>query len=168
MEINISELNNQDNYISFPENKQVSEFISNRNYKNQSKNPPISYEEIMAKMGMFVANGQLHLLDEKPSNIKKSLEDQIIHGKKVQETYKDNIPPNSYIYNKYFQNYGKQDSQVKPMNALEYRNKLINDIIQKKKISIMKSRKLMMPTSNISFNNGNVGDLNKLFSFSKR
>ena len=76
---------------------------------------------------------------------------------------------NSYIYNKYFQNndYNEQPIQ-KPMTSLEYRDLLINDIIQKYKIKQLKSTKLIMPNSNINFAPGSTSNLNKLFGFSKR
>ena len=54
------------------------------------------------------------------------------------------------------------------MTSLEYRDLLINDIIQKYKIKQLKSTKLIMPNSNINFAPGSTSNLNKLFGFSKR
>jgi hypothetical protein len=133
--------------------------------KIQNKQPQISYEDIMAKMGMFVANGKLHLLDEQ--NLKPQ-------QKPEPKTYIPNPQgsapqQNSYIYNKYFQNSTyNQNIEERPLTPLEYRNKLINDIIQKQKIRQMKSTKLIMPNSNINFAQGPTGNLNKLFGFSHR
>ena len=127
--------------------------------------PQISYDDILNKMGMFVANGKLHLLDEQ--NLKPQ-------QKPEPKTYIPNPQgsapqQNSYIYNKYFQNSAyNQNIEERPLTPLEYRNKLINDIIQKQKIRQMKSTKLIMPNSNINFAQGPRGNLNKLFGFSQR
>ena len=124
--------------------------------------PQISYDDILNKMGMFVANGKLHLVDGQQS----------IPLKHPNPNPNPNPNPvqNSYIYNKYFQNNGYEEQQQvqRPLSALEYRDLLIKDIIQKQKIKQMKSTKLIMPNSNINFANGATSNLNKLFGFSKR
>jgi hypothetical protein len=128
--------------------------------------PQISYDDILNKMGMFVANGKLHLLDE--HNLKPQ---QKPEAKAYIPNPQGSAPQqNSYIYNKYFQNssYNQNIEEHRPLTPLEYRNKLINDIIQKQKIRQMKSTKLIMPNSNINFAQGPTGNLNKLFGFSQR
>ncbi len=127
--------------------------------------PQISYDDILNKMGMFVANGKLHLLDEQ--NLKPQ---QKPEAKAYIPNPQGSAPQqNSYIYNKYFQNSAyNQNIEERPLTPLEYRNKLINDIIQKQKIRQMKSTKLIMPNSNINFAQGPRGNLNKLFGFSQR
>ena len=138
--------------------------------------PQISYDDILNKMGMFVANGKLHLLDEQ-NQIPQKLQQKQQPTNKLQNKAQVYIPnpqvsapeQNSYIYNKYFQNSTyNQNIEERPLTALEYRNKLINDIIQKHKIRQMKSTKLIMPNSNINFAQGPTGNLNKLFGFSQR
>lgn len=121
--------------------------------------PQISYDDILNKMGMFVAEGKLHLLDG----------NQNIKNVPIQKTPLQNPVENSYIFNKYFQsnNYGQVESQ-RPLTPLEYRDMLIKDIIQKQKIKQMKSTKLIMPNSNINFASGPTSNLNKLFGFSQR
>jgi hypothetical protein len=147
----------------------------------QAPKPQISYDDILSKMGMFVADGQLHLLEDKSLKQQQTLQKQTLKQQyPVQEqSFKQphlNQPlqqtpnvQNSYIYNKYFQNndYNEQPIQ-KPMTSLEYRDVLINDIIQKYKIKQLKSTKLIMPNSNINFAPGSTSNLNKLFGFSKR
>lgn len=131
--------------------------------------PQISYDDILNKMGMFVANGKLHLLDEQnPKSQQKS--QQRSESKAYIPNPQVSAPEqNSYIYNKYFQNSDyNQNIEQRPLTPLEYRNKLINDIIQKHKIRQMKSTKLIMPNSNINFAQGPTGNLNKLFGFSQR
>ena len=141
----------------------------------QAPKPQISYDDILSKMGMFVADGQLHLLEDKSLKQQQTLQKQTLKQSPLQQQPSLQQQPlapnvqNSYIYNKYFQNndYGEQPIQ-KPMTSLEYRDLLINDIIQKYKIKQLKSTKLIMPNSNINFAPGSTSNLNKLFGFSKR
>ena len=129
--------------------------------------PQVSYDDILNKLGMFVANGKLHLLDgqqQPPSN-----------RAEVPKPHVSNPNPtpnqNTYIYNKYFQNNQYDQNQgieQRPMTPLEYRDMLIKNIIQKHKIKQMKSTKLVMPNSNINFASGPTSNLNKLFGFSQR
>lgn len=121
----------------------------------------ISYDEILSKMGMFVSNGKLHLIDDK--NIQT--QQHSINA--------NNIPNNSYIYNKYFKDEIKTDNSIrKPKTLEEYKMMVINDYLQRHRIKQMKTRKLLMPTSNINMYDGsseNFTDLqNKFFNFSKR
>ena len=121
--------------------------------------PQVTYDDILSKMGMFVMNGELHLKGNgqynSPTN-KPSSNDQ------------QSIPQNSYIYNKYFKDaFNSEDEPERPKTLLEYRDMLVRDIIQKAKIRQIKSKKLIMPNSNINVAGGH-SDLNKLFQFSQR
>jgi hypothetical protein len=139
----------------------------------------LSYDDILSKMGMFVAEGQLHLLDNQPLEVQEQIKHQIRKTKPVkQEQYVEqsqqqqnqNQNQNSYIYNKYFSN-EMQNADVGPRvprNLQEYRNMLLQDLIQKQRIRQMKSTKLIMPTSNINFAPYSSQNMNKLFSFSNR
>ena len=127
--------------------------------------PQVSYDDILNKLGMFVANGKLHLLDGQ--------QQPPLNRAEVPKPHVSNPNPNqnTYIYNKYFQNnqYDQdQEQQQRPMTPLEYRDMLIKNIIQKHKIKQMKSTKLVMPNSNINFASGPTSNLNKLFGFSQR
>ena len=143
--------------------------------------PKISYDDILNKMGMFVTDGKLHLVD----NLNPDQINQINQTKQLSQTkqqnqtkqiiYKEepvqtNIPQNSYIYNKYFSNEKPEEPNIRvPRNVYEYRDMLIQDIIQKQKIRQMKSTKLILPNTNMNFSAGNSpANLNKLFSFSNR
>ena len=194
MELEITEIDNLSNYEQIPENMPPKISVPKINVVKQSQDqtvpnqnikpflsgpkakitrlvvPPekskISYDDILNKMGMFVANGKLHLLDE--HNLKPQ---QKSETKAYIPNPQGSAPEqNSYIYNKYFQNssYNQNIEEHRPLTPLEYRNKLINDIIQKQKIRQMKSTKLIMPNSNINFAQGPTGNLNKLFGFSHR
>jgi len=154
--------------------------------------PKVSYDDILAKMGMFVSDGKLHLLDGKPKEQVQQIQKQQIQKQQIQkQTYLEKeqflrdypkqshltsenvykeplVQQNSYIYNKYFKNEPNVEQGVRvPQTLQEYRNMLIQDIIQKQRIKQVKSTKLMMPNSNINFAR-NSGNLNKLFSFSQR
>jgi len=210
MELDITELDNSEsNYEQIPENimpkikvvkKDTKVRFEEQPFQNQNikpmnsgvkarmvrpyqpaPKPKISYDDILNKMGMFVAEGKLHLLEDKTpiqqSNLiqktpiqQKPIQQKPIQQKPIQQTPIQNPVQNSYIYNKYFQNneYGLQEQSQRPLTPLEYRDMLIKDIIQKHKIKQLKSTKLIMPNSNINFAPGPTANLNKLFGFSQR
>ena len=201
MEFNVSELDELDNnmYDQIPENSKKVHFSQTAvpSVKNSvatptqtksaikkvtrphvpEKKPQLSYDDILSKMGMFVAEGQLHLLDNQPLEVQEQIKHQIRKTKPVkQEQYVEqpqqnqNQNQNSYIYNKYFSN-EMQNNDVGPRvprNLQEYRNMLLQDLIQKQRVRQMKSTKLIMPTSNIHFAPYSAQNMNKLFSFSNR
>jgi hypothetical protein len=159
--------------------------------------PNVSYDDILAKMGMYLDNGKLRLISNKNATsnatttattatttattaIKKQVhfQEETVNKSPRPIPQATNIkqPPtvpleqkNSYIYQKYFKNEPVEEQEFRqPQTIQEYRNLLISDIIQKYKIKQIKSNKLIMPTSNINFAQGGSGNLNKLFSFSQR
>lgn len=134
--------------------------------------PQISYEDILSKMGMFVSDGKLHLVDKNSLlKVDKSLPNQ--QQQNDQQQYNNqqqytNVPQNSYIYNKYFANQFEQPNEIrKPKTLTEYKKMVIQDYIKRQNIKQIKSTKLVMPTSNINMA-GHSSNLNKLFSFSQR
>jgi hypothetical protein len=184
MELNISELD--DNmYDQIPENRPI-KVVKKTNTNTQvptksaikkvvrphvpEQKPKVSYDDILSKMGMFVSNGQLHLLDEapikqqQPKQPKQQLKQQPKQQSKQQPI---TTPQNSYIYNKYFSNGQSENTGPRvPKTLQEYRNMLLQDIIQKQRIKQIKSTKLIMPSSNINFAPYSSQNMNKLFSFS--
>jgi hypothetical protein len=131
--------------------------------------PKISYDDILNKLGMFVAEGKLHLLDgqgQQPNSKPVTNSKSVTNSKPVIQ--EPNPNQNSYIFNKYFQNNNHEREPQRPLTPLEYRDMLIQNIIQKHKIKQMKSTKLIMPNSNINFAPGPTANLNKLFGFSER
>lgn len=147
--------------------------------KNIPPKPQISYDDILNKMGMFVVNGKLHLLEDN-NKIKQQLRTNQKNNYNQQTNYNQtnklpivdqNMNQNSYIYNKYFKDQIQAEEKIRrPLTLMEYRNKMLKDILQKKRINEIKSTKLIFPTSNINISGGirNQGDMNKLFNFSKR
>jgi hypothetical protein len=123
--------------------------------------PQITYDDLLSKMGMFVVNGELHLKSNNQYSQPSSQQNQ-------NQNQNQNVNQNSYIYNKYFKDAINVNEQPqRPRTLLEYRDMLIKDIIQKAQIRKVKSKKLIMPNSNINISGPN-GDLNKLFNFSHR
>jgi hypothetical protein len=150
----------------------------------QSK-PQISYDDILTKMGMFVVNGKLHLIEDNNKLKQELINNQtnkspVMNQNMNQNSYNQtnkspvmnqNMNQNNYIYNKYFKGELQQEENVRrPMTLMEYRRKLIIDILQKKRINQIKSTKLLFPTSNINISGGsrNPQEMNKLFNFSKK
>jgi hypothetical protein len=193
MELNITELNGHD-YDQIPENKPIKIIkknatatvaTTNKNNVLGTKQPPksilkkvapevkpkVSYDDILSKMGMFVANGQLHLSEnvQPKQPIQKPIQRK--EQPPIQQPVNVNAPiQNSYIYNKYFSNemQNVETGPRVPKNLQEYKSMLIHDIVQKQKIKQIKSTKLIMPNSNINFSPYSSKNLNKLFSFSNR
>ena len=128
--------------------------------KNVNK-PKISYEDILSKMGMFVSDGKLHLVDKNSVSFKnesKGTENKVI----------TNIPQNSYIHNKYFKNELQAQNRIAPAppkTLQEYKKRVLENYIERLRINQIKSKKLLMPTSNISMATGNSSNLNKFFKF---
>jgi hypothetical protein len=201
MELHVSEIDNLQNYEQIPENmppkinvlkkaskvhfedsqiqtQNIKPYVSGVKARMVRPNvpppkPKISYDDILNKMGMFVAEGKLHLLDGQGSkqHLNQSQEKSPRQPLTNSHSFVNEEPnphQNSYIYNKYFQNNNYQPEPQRPLTPLEYRDMLIRNIIQKQKIKQMKSTKLVMPNSNINFAPGPTANLNKLFGFSQR
>lgn len=200
MELNITELDNFDNssFEQIPENnfpakknvtfdKPMHQTIPKQNAimkrpKQINPRPQISYEDILSKMGLFVADGKLHLLDDKTPKQKHEFKQQIqsqnhnhnqqIHNQQYHNhnqqyhNQPQNYPQNSYIYNKYFKDeLQPQDTVRKPKTKQEYSRMLLLDILQKQRINQIKSKKLIMPTININMAEYQPNNMNKLFHF---
>ncbi len=149
------------------------------NQKPLQMKPQISYDEILNKMGMFVADGKLHLVDNLSSDkkneiLQKTLDQnqnnvEQVSYQKQKQNQNQNVKQNTYIHNKYFNNDIKEEPLVRvPKNVYEYRNMLIHDIIQRQRIKQLKTTKLVLPNTNIHFAPNSNANLNKLFNFSLR
>lgn len=124
--------------------------IIKRNIYAEKKNPspPITYNDMLNNMGVQEKNGNLYSAVE--------TQNKYVH--------------NSYIYNKYFKDYIKEEqNQEKPKDINEYRNMLIRQIIQNYKNRQIKTTKIIIPTNNYNNTNFNYKiEENKWFDFSKR
>jgi hypothetical protein len=196
MEFNISELDQLDDnmYDQIPENSKKVHFsqavvppVQTKSAIKKvtrphvpEKKPQLSYDDILSKMGMFVAEGQLHLLDNQPLEVQEQIKHQIrktkpveqqqyVKQQYVEQSQLNQNNQNSYIYNKYFSNEMQNNIGPRvPRSLQEYRDMLLQDFIQKQRVRQMKSTKLIMPTSNINFAPYSGQNMNKLFSFSNR
>lgn len=124
---------------------------------------PISYEDILSKMGMFVHDGKLHL-KENNSIIKKQVTEQA------------NLPSftvspdqNSYIYNKYFKSMiNPVEPEVrKPKTLAEYKHMLVMDRLKQERIRQIKSRKMVIGVNTYGQMRPQ-SDMNVLFNFSRK
>ena len=182
MQLNIYELNGNDaegtennelmesSFEQIPENiipikKKVTQSILKKNVREQtpSQKPKVSYEDILSKMGMFVSDGKLHLVDKNSVSFKNQNQKENIPQNKNQV-----IPQNSYIHNKYFKNELQTQNTIAPAppkTLQEYKKRVLENYIERLRIKQIKSKKLLMPTSNISMATGNSSNLNKFFRF---
>jgi hypothetical protein len=136
----------------------------------QPRAPKISYDDILAKMGMFVSDGKLNLIDRNtlPPDLSASL------STSLSSSSSSSLPPalnqpNTYIYNKYFKDEMQPVNTVRrPKTFHEYKMMVIDDYIQRHTVRQMKSTKLIMPTSNIHMSNhASPANLNKFFYVGK-
>ena len=137
------------------------------------ENKRFSYDDILAKMGMYVDNGKLHLSNEKSCDKPMDCKIKCSRIKEsISNAPQNYTPQNSYIYNKYFKDQLKPEPLV-PKTMEEYKQmvakKLIENKIQRQRISQIKSTKLIMPTNNIhiapTVNARPSQNLNKFFRF---
>ena len=164
---------NEVNYINYWSN-------ANQTTTTTTKKPKVSYDDILSSLNMVVHNGVLQFA--KPTQQSQQKKQVTITTKtqqsqqKTQQKLQQNPQhqQNNYITNKYFKDY-KDESQGlveeprKPMTKEEYKKMLIQDYINRqnaiRRISQIKSKKLLFNTQNISIApNNNPRDLNKLFS----
>lgn len=176
MELKITEIEN------IPENNTL-------NIKKTKSKPKISYEDILANMGMFVSNGQLHLIERddylkyQEQTLNQNLnpkQKQNLNSKQKQnlnpspnpnqyQVQNQNYVPqdinqNTYIYNKYFKDTMKPEPVVRrPKTLQEYKMMLIQDYIEKQKMKQIRSTKLILPTTDIGCSQ--QGLPNKMFNY---
>ena len=185
MQLNIYELNENDcennelmesSFEQIPENivpikKKVTQSILKKSVRQQMplqpplQNPKISYEDILSKMGMFVSDGKLHLVDRNSVSFQDQEQNQVPQNQVPKNQVPQNqVPQNSYIHNKYFKNeLQPQNTIARPKTPQEYKKMILENYIERLRIKQIKSRKLLMPTSNISMATGNSSNLNRFF-----
>lgn len=184
MQLNIYELDENDgennelmesSFEQIPENivpikKKVTQSILKKSVRPQMplqpplQKPKISYEDILSKMGMFVSDGKLHLVDRNSVSFQDQEKEQDKTQVPKNQIPKNQIPQNSYIHNKYFKNELQPQNTIAPPKTLqEYKKRVLENYIERLRIKQIKSRKLLMPTSNISMATGNSSNLNRFF-----
>ena len=165
--------------------------IKNNNINKESNTKRVSYDDILAKMGMYVDNGKLHLTEKcskepymqcskvKCSRIQESLKQQTASAnpnylRQNQSLQQQNQSlQNSYIYNKHFKNelYNNEPKILVPTTPQEYKEMMIKKILENKiqqlRVKRMKSTQLIMPTENIHIAPEH-SSFNRFFKFSQR
>jgi hypothetical protein len=132
----------------------------NMNNINNAKSQ-INYDDILKNMGMRDVKGKLYwekneatssenFIPYDPGQRRKNAPQQK-SGVMKQSTspayqspaYQSPAYQNSYIHNKYFKNEFKEPDEIqKPRNLIEYRNILIKQLIERKRIEQIKSRQM--------------------------
>ena len=137
--------------------------------KSNIKNikPQVTYEDILNKIGVFVSNGQLHLID-KPINSQnfQKYKSKPIDTPRYEDEDIDIYIKHSDNNNKYF----TKEVNVpvrKSLTIKDYYNRAMYKYIQTQRVKQIKSKKLIIysPENSLSYNKPNI---NKLFNFSKR
>jgi hypothetical protein len=121
--------------------------------------PEISYEDVLAKLGVTMIAGKLLKAPSETVPVQSPIQ------MKVQ-------PQNNYIYNKYFNEPEIQTPIIlKPQSIKEYKDMLIKKIIddanRRAHVNQIKSKKLLIP-GNINISNRANPELNKIFKFMGR
>ena len=119
--------------------------------ENKSFKKAFTYDDILSSMNLVVStDGVLQYMNT------KTLDSEVFPPK---NSLHNNIGPelkHSYIYNKYYKNYKdpasqEQDVNKKPMTKKEYKQFLINEIIQRKRnkqrIAHLKPKKMAFTTT---------------------
>ena len=119
--INVVKQNNKVRFVDQPNipNQNIKPYMSGPKAKMvrptvPPTKPQVSYDDILNKLGMFVANGKLHLLDgqqQAPLNQAEVPKQQVSNPN---PNPNPNPNQNSYIYNKYFQNNQYDQGQEVP------------------------------------------------------
>jgi len=120
-----------------------------------SRKNQINYDDILKNMGMREVKGKLYWEKNETISSKNYIpyepnqRKQMQRQRQTQQPISDKHlkPPttyeNSYIHNKYFKNEFKEQPEVQqPRNLIEYRNMLIRQIIEKKRIEQLKPRQM--------------------------
>ena len=186
MELKMEELEeqgsqeNKTNYMNY--------WSNDNSIKNEKiQKPKVSYDDILSSLNMVVNNGVLQFAkpmnqpepQPKQSEVKQdqkkrvTINTQINKAPQINQQSQPSKPPQySYITNKYFKDYYKQQSIIEepeiPLTKEEYKKILIQDYINRqqaqRRIAEIKPRRLLFDTRNINISpNQMPRDMNKLF-----
>ena len=150
---------------------------------NKVEKSAVSYDDILSGLNVKIINGQMQFIS--PQN-----NANFIKNKQTlpQSQYSDKVrnqmepakidPKANYIYNKYFNSHKQPETEptiLRPTTIEEYKEMVKKHIIERQlsiqRIKQIKSKKLIMPNSNIHISNPNgqshPSNLNKLFGLMK-
>ena len=120
---------------------------------------PVTYEDILAKLGMQVQNGQLLLNSNQAPNPSPN-------PNPLQQATQY-----SYIYNKHFKEYIQPEEVKRPQDPIELRNQLLREYIHKKRMEQIKTHRISyqqphyIDPQTIPF--PSYTNVNRLFTFAK-
>ena len=123
---------------------------------------PVTYEDILAKLGMQVQNGQLLLNSNPIPNPSPNP-----NPNPVQQATQY-----SYIYNKHFKEYIQPEEVKRPQDPIELRNQLLREYIHKKRMEQIKTHRISyqqphyIDPQTIPF--PSYTNVNRLFTFAKK
>jgi len=144
--------------------------IDNKPVIEDLQKPRLTFDDILAKMNITVKNGTLHHLNDTVQAPQQNSNPNVKHVPLKPEITKEN----SYIYNKYFKDYMKEDKEqtiLVPKTKEEYKRMLINQIldreIHRRKINQIKPKTMALNTQNIQISHRFGAVPNKLFGFSR-
>lgn len=125
--------------------------------ENKSFKKAFTYDDILSSMNLVVSNdGVLQYMNTKTPDLDTNVSESEFPPKKSTHSKVGPELKNSYIYNKYYKNYKdpasqEQDIIKKPMTKEEYKQFLINEVIQRKRnkqrIAQLKPKKMAFTTN---------------------
>ena len=165
-----------------PQKQQYREAV-NVPITNQVEKSAVTYDDILSRLNVKIVNGQMQFIRSQNNQnyvTTKQPPPQSQYADKVRNQMEpsNTDPKANYIYNKYFNNHKKTESEpviLRPKTIEEYKEMVRKHIIERQisinRIRQIKSKKLIMPNSNIHISNPNgqrhPANLNKLFGLMK-
>jgi len=154
---------------------------TNSNTNTTQKKPRVSYDDILSSLNMVVQNGVLKFANPNPNlntktkpnlNTKSNSNTNTNLNTKANLNTKTNLNTNSnnFITNKYFKDYKEETEplETRPLTKEEYIEQYIKRQHELKRISEVKSKKLLFNTQPVNIAPRQNTNLNKLFPMFKR
>lgn len=130
---------------------------------------PVTYEDILAKLGMQVQNGQLLLNSNQTPSTNPNPNPNSYNKVPVQQPAQY-----SYIYNKHFKDYIQPEEPQRPQDPIELRNQLLREYIHKKRMEQIKTHRISYQQQQPHYIDPQTApfpsytNVNRLFTFAKK
>jgi hypothetical protein len=166
-------------YAQMPEDSRY----SNNNLENEQSEKRVTYDDLLARMNVKMVNGRMQFVENVPikesftpiSNLNPNQKPNAFNPNIVRQHNYNPVKTEtntSYIYNKYFNNTPKEEPTILRPTSIEEYHSMVKQLAQDRaeqqnRIRQIKSKKLIMPNSNINFadNKQNPRNMNQLFRF---
>lgn len=166
--------------------KQESRAYQEKQYfvpENEQSEKRVTYDDLLARMNIKMVNGRMQFVENVPvkesftpiSNLNPNQKPDAFNPNIVRQHNYNPVKTEartSYIYNKYFNNAPKEEPTILRPTSIEEYHEMVKKQAQDRaeqqnRIRQIKSKKLIMPNSNINFadNKQNPRNLNQLFRF---